>query len=212
MTLTKRKIMAVLLLAVGGLALATDLLTRRVRGESQSPRTDRYGDDLPSGALARFGTVRFRQGNSIYALDLSPDGRSLLTVGGNNILHLWDVATGKELRHFPEEKRPNTSYAAVFSPDGQTFATGGFFGFSLWQTSTGKRLRYVELGAVYSLAFAPDGKTLAASTLTNGPSLWDVASGKKVAQLTEPGAPRHLPRWTSLAHLCAGWQGVRLDV
>src|SRR5262249_16776452 len=146
-----------------------------------------YGDDLPHGALARFGTVRFRQGNSIYALDLSPDGRRLITVGGNSRLHLWDVATGKEVRRFPKERR-STTYAAVFSPDGRTFATGGATGFSLWQTSTGKRLHYEEMDTVYSLAFAPDGKTLAAYTLWNGPSLWDVASGKKVAQLEERAA------------------------
>jgi WD40 repeat protein len=74
------------------------------------------------------GTVRFRQGNWIYSLDLSPDGRKLITVGGNNHLHLWDMATGKEIHQLPEEKRSTITYAAAFSPDGRTFATGGWAG------------------------------------------------------------------------------------
>src|SRR5262249_52759764 len=57
-----------------------------------------------------------------------------------------------------------------------------------WETNTGKRLHFVESGPIYSLAFTPDGKTLAGSTLVKGPSLWDVSSGKKIAQLEEDGA------------------------
>ncbi len=98
------------------------------------------------------------------------------------------MATGKEVCRFPEEQRRTTNYGAVFSPDGRTFATSGDFGFSLWETSTGKHLYFVEGGPIYALAFAPDGKTLAGNTLVKGPSLWDVASGKKIAQLNEEGA------------------------
>lgn len=156
--------------------------------EVRKARRDCYGDDLPSGALTRLGTMRFRQGSWIYSLDLSPDGRKLITVGANNRLHLWDVATGKEMHHFPDDQRSNTTYAAAFSPDGRTFATGGNFGFSLWQTSTGKRLRSVEWFRVFSLAFAPDGRTLATGALEKGPALWNAASGEKIAQLEEQGA------------------------
>ena len=132
--------------------------------------------------------MRFRQGNGIYGLALSPDDRLLVTVGGNNVLHLWDVATGKEVRHFPEEQRSSFTYAAGFSPDGKTFATGGFFGFSLWRTETGEKLHFVETGNVYSLTFAPDGKTLGVGCATKGPSLWDVASGKQIVSLEEGAA------------------------
>ena len=148
---------------------------------------DLYGDELPSGARVRLGTVRFRQGNGIYALDLSPDGRTLVTVGGNNVLQLWDAETGEIIRSIPPEQQSTSTYAAAFAPDGRTFATGGYFGFSLRQTSTGKRLHYVEVGAVHCLAFAPDGKKLAAGTSSEGPSLWDVATARKVVQFDEGG-------------------------
>lgn len=205
MTVVKWKIAAALVLTIGVLTAGTGLLmlpghsqpqdtpsvvvADKPKAEpAQEARKDCYGDDLPPGALARLGTVRFRQGNGIEALDLSPDGRTLITVGGNNQLHMWDVATGKEIHHFPQEQRSTITFAAAFSPDGKTFATGGHSGFSLWQTSTGKRLHKVDWFSAFSLAFAPDGKTLAAGTLQNGPALWDATTGKKIAQFQEQAA------------------------
>jgi WD40 repeat protein len=205
MTAAKLKIAAALVLAVSVLTAGMGLLMLPGHSQPQaapSPgetglpkmsavheaRKDCFGDDLPPGALARLGTVRFRQGNWIYSLDLSPDGRKLITVGGNSRLHLWDIATGKEIHHFPDEQRSMTTYAAAFSPDGRTFATGGSFGFSLWQTNTGKRLYTMEWSTVYSLSFTPDGKALATGTLHKGPALWDATSGEKIADLQEQAA------------------------
>jgi RNA polymerase sigma factor (sigma-70 family) len=60
------------------------------------------GDPLPAGALTRFGSVRFRPGNSVHALAFSPDGKRLASWGGvmyrHDQLTLWDASTGKELR------------------------------------------------------------------------------------------------------------------
>src|SRR5437867_1343732 len=65
------------------------------------PRTDRYGDPLPEGAIARLGTVRFRQ-YIIQAVAWSPDGRTLastsFSLANDQPIRLWDVATGKEVR------------------------------------------------------------------------------------------------------------------
>src|SRR5262249_30403178 len=43
------------------------------------PAVDRYGDPLPTGAIARFGTLRFRQGSMVGAVTVSPDGNLVVS-------------------------------------------------------------------------------------------------------------------------------------
>jgi RNA polymerase sigma factor (sigma-70 family) len=56
-------------------------------------RRDRYGDPLPTGAVTRLGTLRFRVPGEIDTLALSPDGRGLM-VSANSGLLLLDASTG----------------------------------------------------------------------------------------------------------------------
>src|SRR5712692_508486 len=66
----------------------------------QMPKTDALGDALPPGALARLGTVRWRAGSPVILAAFSPDGRSLITLGQDFSVQVWDAATGKEIRSF----------------------------------------------------------------------------------------------------------------
>jgi hypothetical protein len=59
------------------------LLAAPVRAEG--PRLDRYGDPLPEGAVARFGSGRLRHpGGDATAIAFSPDGKSVVTVGSGS--------------------------------------------------------------------------------------------------------------------------------
>src|SRR5262245_56637232 len=85
-----------------------------------SPFSDRYGDPLPPGALARLGTARLRAGTPIMSVAFSPHGRRLLTVGQDDgRIILWDVGTGKHIRQVAQLKRLE-AWFAIFSPDGKT--------------------------------------------------------------------------------------------
>jgi hypothetical protein len=72
------------------------------------------------------------------------------------------------------------------SPDGGTQALGGDgTEAELWDVATGKRRARLpgHPGPVHSLAYAPDGKTLAVGSKQNV-VLWDVATGKGKTKLT----------------------------
>jgi RNA polymerase sigma factor (sigma-70 family) len=144
-------------------------------------RTDRHGDPLPDGALARLGTVRWRHGDFVHALAYSPDGKMIVSTGVGRALVLWDAATGKELRVFPSNGQPR---GVAFSPDGKTIATTQRWG-QLWDVATGKMLCELKnlQSAVFALAFAPDGKTLATGNSDGAVHLWDPTNGEEKRRL-----------------------------
>jgi RNA polymerase sigma factor (sigma-70 family) len=81
-------------------------------------------------------------------------------------------------------------FSVAFSPDGKTLASGSQDNtLRLWKVADGKELLRIEddlgdkagfLGtdSIYRVAFAPDGKTLAATSLNYPLRLWDVTTGK----------------------------------
>lgn len=78
-----------------GRLVAVGLALLGVAAAPPVPRLDAYGDPLPRGAVARLGTVRFRQrmDHGPAQLAYSPDGKTLLAVGHDG-MRLWDVASG----------------------------------------------------------------------------------------------------------------------
>jgi RNA polymerase sigma factor (sigma-70 family) len=161
-------------------------------------RTDRFGDLLPPGAVARLGTTRLRQSEPVTALAFSPD-RKILASGGRDegIVHLWDAASGKELRRFRGHQRPpdapnaRTISSLTFLADGQTVASiGGDGGIRLWDARTGKETgRLGEQVPAQCLELSPDGKWLAAGCWDNRVRLWEVAAGKETGQLVGHQGP-----------------------
>src|SRR5262249_19266008 len=105
---------------------------------------------------ARGGTTT---ASYVNALDLSPDGRSVLTVYQEAAL--WEAATGRERWHV---QRPGTTLtAAAFSPDGRMAALGVTGTVSVVDTVSGAELGKFEghRGGVYGLQFTADGTRLA---------------------------------------------------
>jgi WD40 repeat protein len=113
----------------------------------------------------------------------SPDGKTIASVADDMVCRLWDADTGKclhELRGHAE-KTPHgfgsMLYAAAFSPDGKHIATADKVAkIKVWEVATGKAVAEMEapimytwdqvqrlhsIGGIRSLAFSPNGKTLA---------------------------------------------------
>lgn len=145
-------------------------------------RTDRYGDQLPAGAVARMGTVRLRHGGWVMCAAFVKGGTGVISGSNDRTLRLWDIATGRELRRFVGHEGPVESLA--ISPDGRTLASGAQdFTIRLWDIHSGRELRKLtgHRHVVYGVAFTPDGKSLVscgetvrAWQLDTGRQLWGI--------------------------------------
>jgi RNA polymerase sigma factor (sigma-70 family) len=82
-------------------------------------RTDLYGDPLPAGAFARFGSIRGRHAGLSDFVFLR-DGSTILSVGSNNELRFWELATGEQVRAVKLQGTVKTGGAFTLSPDGNT--------------------------------------------------------------------------------------------
>jgi RNA polymerase sigma factor (sigma-70 family) len=98
------------------------------RGDSKAKAdsgagTDPHGDPLPPDAVARLGTLRFRQGERVMAVACSPDGQVVASRDASGTLYLWQAATGKLLRRVELPQAWLRSLA--FFPGGKSLAVVG---------------------------------------------------------------------------------------
>ena len=119
------------------------------------------------------------EGNYVFALAFSPDGRALLSAVLNGPAAVWYVTTGKPLPPLPGKEHQLHSLA--FSPDGKLLATGsGSRQIRLWEWPARKERWHVAAhpDSVQTLSFSPDGRALASGSAESAIRLWDVATGK----------------------------------
>ena len=139
---------------------------------------------------ARTGRLLWRMAadtGGAEALAFSPDGKRLATAGDGRI-RLWEVASHREVRRFPDTK----ARSVAFSPDGKLLAAGGYDNLiRLWTVAGGdhtkpvRQLRGHEV-PVSQLHFALGGRMLVSLGLNRAVLLWDPLTGELVRRLTEP--------------------------
>jgi WD40 repeat protein len=156
----------------------------------EAPLTPPDEDPLPPGALVRLGRARLRQGHLPESLAFSPDGamlasseRPLGSFPGPHVVHLWDTATGREVRRIETPHQLAVNRLA-FSADGHLAALGDS-GVCLWEAATGKEVRRLEApwspGPLSHYTLTPDGGTLVWME-SDKPSahVLDVATGREL--------------------------------
>jgi WD40 repeat protein len=139
--------------------------------------------------------LRLKAGSWAGSLSFSPDGRTLAVATkllGERIL-LFDAASGRQLLALPR-RRGLLDTRLVFSPDGRALAFAWREDSHLpgrvqvWEVASGGlRCEYAgQGGEVRTLAFSPDGKTLASGSNNTTVVLWDLTR--------LPGEPRPAAR------------------
>jgi WD40 repeat protein len=119
--------------------------------------------------------------DTIYSAVYSQDGQHLFSAGADCTLRIWDPHTGLQERQLPSHAEQVFALAA--SPDGVHIISAGENGTAqIWNIGpSGSRelFTFVPGGHIYSLAFSPDGSTLAVGTHRKEIELIDIPSGKR---------------------------------
>jgi len=123
----------------------------------------------------------------VYAIEVSPDGKTFLTLVGDNssaIIDLRDFKTGKLLQSFPGHK----NHAITYSSDSKTMVTGDKDNsIQLWNLKTGKPIRSFlgHTASILSFTFSTDDKTLISGSADKSIRLWNLETGKHIQTFLE---------------------------
>jgi WD40 repeat protein len=120
----------------------------------------------------------------------SPDGAWLASGALDNVVKIWDLAGGRELRTL----RGHAGYvnALALSPDAKWLASASNDrAVKLWNPNTGAEIRTLTGHArpVLSLAVSADGRLIASGGADNAVKIWDAATGQNVATFSGHSAP-----------------------
>jgi RNA polymerase sigma factor (sigma-70 family) len=159
------------------------------------------------------GALRLKRelpGESLDGIVLSKDGRWMArTASGPERLEIWDVRTGQKVRELTIRGKVKVAGIGpvTFSADARRIAAVGAtpwdysgsgkgrdYYVRAWDFAEGKEVFSADVNCIASsdvLALAPDGTHVLASFTSNDNGLycWDIATGKKLWQYKEFGAP-----------------------
>jgi len=122
----------------------------------------------------------------ITQIVFSQDGKRLVSGSYDQTVRIWDAETGQELKKLLGHDGP--VYSVAVNPDGTHIASGGVHDVKVWDASTGEELMALHghkvKGAIHSVAFSPDGKSIVSTGSDKTIRIWDAETGKELRILS----------------------------
>jgi WD40 repeat protein len=150
--------------------------------------------------------------NTITGLALSPDGRTLLSVGHDHTLRRWDLSRPGE-NQIVHRFAQGEAFGVVYRPDGKQYATWewGARPTIVWDAATNEKQCEIDLS--FACVFSPDGKSLAGGKLDGTECLCDTGNGTELFNFGHPGGfAAFSPDGKRLASVCIQGEGRMWDV
>lgn len=148
-------------------------------------KLDLFGDPLPTHARLRLGTTRFRQGTPLSAIRFLPDGKTLVSMGTDQVLRYWDAANGRELYSFGDPINP---FPGAPNPFG---IVNGGLGIPAEELIADRSTGVSALSA--------DGRRVVTLEGDSTFKIWDPQTGKMVLHVAKPlanGGSRNFPTFS----------------
>jgi WD40 repeat protein len=122
----------------------------------------------------------------IFAMALSPDGRSIATGGfvDGDVVRVFDFASGSLKRLL--KAHTDVTHTLSFSPDSKLLISGSSdLTAIIWDVASGRQLVTLKghNGAIYGTGFTPDGARVVTASLDKTLRLWSVADGSLIRVL-----------------------------
>lgn len=112
----------------------------------------------------------------------SDNGTKLATISEHHTFRIWDTESGKMLHEWDNS---TIVHRIVWSPDETKLIVSDGFTAHIWEIESGKELQKMEghNDFIFSVAFSPDGKKCASTSMDETARIWDAATGKELHKL-----------------------------
>jgi len=116
---------------------------------------------------------------SIYSIDISPDGKNLVSGAINKVFKYWDIKSGKLIKDM--KGHTDVTMAVAFSNDGSLIASGsGDNSIKIWDASDLKEIMTLKGHSmdIYQVVFSHNDRYLASCSKDKTIRIYDLESGE----------------------------------
>ncbi len=148
---------------------------------------------------ARYAPLELRHGGGVSGAKFSPDGMSVMTLGGTNGVKLWDARSGQLKFHL---QHGGMTFDGNFDPTGRRIITGGNDSCArVWDARTGQEIlppmRHEpvatadRMAEIFDTRFSPDGRRILTSGFDGTTRLWHAETHRAVGSPLVHESPVH---------------------